>query len=309
MVMQRRALGVHTTVLFGAEQGKYPDGNSVLVRGSHGSLLIDPSLSVHAAEPPIEVDRVLLTHAHEDHMAGLSAVRTQAIAVHARDLSAVRSLAGLMALYGIPPEGVAGMSRFVSESFHYVGWPGATSFEGGASWDLGGVSVSALHAPGHTGGHCLFVVAPDDGTHRVVVTGDIDLSTFGPYYGDEQSSLEEFSATLTMLPTVVADHYVTFHHKGVIDGHAAWVTAVADFASAIDRRDTALLQLLDTPRTLAELCAIGIVYRPGTRPALFGDGVELHSIERHLARLLAAGRVVSDGTRYGLVSGDVGRPE
>lgn len=297
--MQRRELGAHTTVLFGAEQGKYPDGNSVLVRGSSGSVLIDPSLSVHAADPPIEVGTVLLTHAHEDHMAGVSAVRAGSVAVHTRDLPAARSIDGLMALYGIPADGVAGMSRLVTESFHYVGWPHTTGFEAGASWDLGGVTVTALHAPGHTGGHCLFAIESDGGP-RVVVTGDIDLSSFGPYYGDEQSSLEEFSATLAMLPTIVADHYVTFHHKGVIDGHSAWVAAVAAFASMIDRREEALLALLGEPRTLAELCEIGIVYRPGTRPPLFGDGVELHSIERHLARLIAAGSVVSDGTRYGL---------
>lgn len=304
MVMQRRELGAHTTVLFGAEQGKYPDGNSVLVRGTRGSVLIDPSLSVHAAEPPLAVDMVLLTHAHEDHMAGVSAVHAGSIAVHARDLPAARSIDGLMALYGIPADGVAGMSRLVTESFHYVGWPDAFGFEAGATWDLGDVTVNALHAPGHTGGHCLFAIEPADGGPRVVVTGDIDLSSFGPYYGDEQSSLDEFSATLAMLPTIVAHHYVTFHHKGVIDGHAAWVAAVEAFASMIHRREAALLALLAEPRTLAELCAIGIVYRPGTRPPLFGDGVELHSIQRHLARLIAAGRVVEtavpDGTRYGL---------
>ena len=75
MVTAQRSLGSFTTVLFGHEQGKYPDGNSVLVRGTHSSVLIDPSLSVHAADPPIEVDRVLLTHAHEDHMAGVSSTR------------------------------------------------------------------------------------------------------------------------------------------------------------------------------------------------------------------------------------------
>ena len=45
-VTERRSLGPHATVLFGVEQGKYPDGNSVLVEGRDGSLLIDPSLSV-----------------------------------------------------------------------------------------------------------------------------------------------------------------------------------------------------------------------------------------------------------------------
>ena len=303
MVADTRALGPFTTVLFGHEQGKYPDGNSVLVRGTTTSVLIDPSLSVHAAVPAIEVDQVLLTHAHEDHMAGLSAVRAERVSVHHRDLPALQSIDGLMALYGIPADGVADMTQLVTERFHYQGWPAATGFEGDAEWDLGGVTVRAAHAPGHTGGHCQFVIEPHDGTHRVVVTGDIDLSSFGPYYGDAQSSLEEFEATLAMLPSLLADHYVTFHHKGVIDGHDQWVAAVAAFAAAIPRREAALLALLDTPRTFEELCEVGIVYRQGTRPPLFGDGVEAHSIERHLSQLMADGRAVSDGTRYGLAVG------
>ena len=301
MVSSQRSLGSFTTVLFGAKLGKYPDGNSVLVRGAHTSVLIDPSLTVHAASPAIAVDLVLLTHAHEDHMAGLSAVHAGAISVHRNDLAAVRSVDGLMALYGIAPEAVPAMTELVTTRFHYAGWPAATGFAADAVWDLGGVSVRAVHAPGHTGGHCVFVVEPHDGSHRVVVLGDIDLSGFGPYYGDAQSSLDEFETTLQQLPSLVADHYVTFHHKGVIDGHPAFSTAVESFGAMIGRRDDALLALLAHPHTFAELCEIGIVYRAGTRPPLFGDGVEHHSIQRHLERLIAQGRVATDGTRYELV--------
>ena len=298
MFAQQRSLGSHITVLFGAEQGKYPDGNSVLVRGSHSSVLIDPSLSVHSAAPAIEVDQVLLTHAHEDHVAGLSAVRAAAISVHERDLAAVHSVAGLMTLYGIPPDGVAGMTKLVTDRFHFVGWPAATGFGDGALFDLGGVSVRAVHAPGHTGGHCLFVIESETDPTRVVVMGDIDLSGFGPYYGDAQSNLEEFETTLQMLPSLVAEHYVTFHHKGVVDGHASFMRALAAFASMIGRREDALLGLLASPRTFEELVAIGIVYRPGTRPPLFGDGVERLSIQRHLHRLATDGAVDTDDHRY-----------
>lgn len=292
-----RALGPCVTVLFGKEQGKYPDGNSVLVVGSAGSLLIDPSLSVHEASPQLRVDRVLLTHAHEDHVAGLSAVRTDAISVHERDLSALNSVEGLMALYGLPADRIPAMTDFVTERFHYLGWPQATGFGDGETWDLGGVVVRAISMPGHTGGHCLFAIEHDDGP-TVVVTGDIDLSSFGPYYGDAGSSLEEFEATLDALPNVVADHYVTFHHKGVVDGHDAFVAAVAAFGEAIARREAALLELLTTRRTLEQLVEIGIVYRPSTRPPLFGESVEKRSIQQHLDRLLLDGVVAADEREY-----------
>lgn len=292
--MQPRSLGPHTTVLFGADQGKYPDGNSVMVRGSESTVLIDPSLSVHAASPALQVDQVLLTHSHEDHVAGLSSVVTAAIGVHHRDLAALHSLDGLMALYGIPESAVAVMSDIVVNRFNYAGWPSAEGFGAGARFDLGGVSITAVHAPGHTGGHCVFVIEPDG----VVVCGDIDLSSFGPYYGDAASDLDDFERTLIDVADIPAAHYVTFHHKGVISGHDPFRAAMAEYATAIGRREEALVALLDEPRSLQELVDVGIIYRPGTRPHGFGESVEHYSIGRHLQRLGASGRVVEVDGRW-----------
>jgi hypothetical protein len=59
-----------------------------------------------------------------------------------------------------------------------------------------------------------------------------------------------------------------------------------------------LLKLLAQRRTLEQLVAIGIVYRPGTRPPLFGDSVEKRSIAQHLDWLLANDVVATDGREY-----------
>ncbi len=297
MDAQRRRLGRYTTVLFGKEQGKYPDGNSVLVVGADGSVLIDPSLSAHAADPPIEVDTVLLTHTHEDHAAGVSAVRWKSLKVHHLDLGALRSVDALMALYGVPQSVWPQMTEFVTERFHFVGWPEAEGLEDGDVIDLGGVRVTLVHAPGHTSGHSLYLIEGDDGV-KVVVTGDIDLTGFGAYYGDAASSLESFEQTLRMAGGLVADHYVTFHHKGVVDGHEAFAAAVDAYAQSFQRRADALLALLERPMSLEELVAEGIVYRAGTRPALFGESVERRTIQQHLDRLLADGAVESIGGQY-----------
>ena len=295
MVALQRELGRHVTVLFGHEQGKYPDGNTVVVRGANDSVVIDPALTARTVQPPLEVGSVLLTHAHEDHVAGVSAVRAGSVRVHPADLPGLRSAEGLMQLYGLPESGWPAMTQMVTERFHFEGWPDAVGIADGEVLDLGGVTVQLVHAPGHTAGHSVYVI---DSDVRVVVTGDIDLSTFGPYYGDAVSSLDDFEATLAMVRDLRADHYVTFHHKGVIDGHDAFVELVDIYSAVFARREQSLLDLLATPRTFDELVAEGIVYRAGTRPPLFGDSVERRSIEQHLQRAIANGVVVGDGERY-----------
>lgn len=290
--MQSQTIGPHTTVLFGTDVGKYPDGNSVLVRGRDATMLIDASMSSRSAD--LDVDVLALTHSHEDHFAGVSAVRHRRLVVHEADVAALRSTEALMRLYGLPEADWAAMAAMLAERFHHRQWDHAEGFVDGAVFDLGGVTVRAVHAPGHTSGHSVYVVEPDG----VVVTGDIDLSSFGPYYGDAQSDLDAFEATLRMVAGIEAAHYVTFHHKGVVEGHPAFAAAVADYAKVIDRRSGALLDLLDEPRSLDQLVDVGIVYRPGTRPPVFGTSVERHTIERHLDRLQRDGVVCVEGQEW-----------
>lgn len=284
-------VSAHVEVLFGKANGKYPDGNSVVVRGSEGTVVIDPSLTVHALGGIGEhVDRVLISHAHEDHMAGLSVLQPGHIHVHHADVVGVRSMDGLMKVYGLPADDEPTWRRAVADDFHFIGWTGAVGFADGELFDLGGVTVCALHLPGHTRGHSAFLIEPDG----VAFVGDIDLSSFGPYYGDHWSDLNEFISSIDTVRQVDAAHYVTFHHKGVVAGQADFVRQLDVFASVIDQRDDRLLALLAVPQSLDDLVRVGIVYRPGSRPAMFGESVERRTIAMHLQRLVAAGQVRED---------------
>jgi glyoxylase-like metal-dependent hydrolase (beta-lactamase superfamily II) len=287
-MLERRRLGPHASVLAGLNRGKYPHGNSLLVAGRAEALIVDPSLTVAdapAAELPA-VARVVNSHCHEDHVAGNFRFPDVPWHLPAADLPGMRSLDGIMAIYGFDAPVDDAFRKVVVEQFHFTPRPDALPFEDGAVFDLGGVTVRAVHAPGHTRGHSFFHVEPDD----VVYLGDVDLSSFGPYYGDAWSSLEDFERTLALARKIEARWYATFHHVGVLEGRAAFQERLDRFASVIADRERRLLEFLSEPRTLDEIAAHRFVYRPQD-PVPFAEPVERRSMGQHVERLVRAGRV------------------
>lgn len=286
MDLQERELG-SVTVLFGSQGGKYPDGNSVLIRGREETALIDPALGAVARRESLpRVDWVLNSHCHEDHIAGNHLFPEVPWLLHEADLPGMLSLDGLMEIYGLPEAMEARWRQRVVERFHYRARPDPTPYGDGSVFDLGGTRVRAIHAPGHTRGHCVLYVEPDG----VLVLGDIELSSFGPYYGDAWSSLEDFEKTLERVREIEARHYVTFHHIGVLDGREAFLERLDRFAEVIRSRERRLLAYLEVPHTLQEIAEHRFVYRPKD-PVPSAASVEARSMRQHIERLKRDGRV------------------
>ena len=286
--LEDRAFG-SVTVLFGEHGGKYPQGNTLLVRGRAETVVIDPSLGLLPRRDRLpRVDRVLNSHCHEDHIAGNHLFPDVPWHAHEADLPGLRSLDGMMAIYGYPEPILGQLRRAVVEQFHYQPRPDARPLRDGDVLDLGGgVRIRVLHAPGHTRGHCFFWIEPDD----LLYLADVDLSSFGPYYGDAWSDLEAFERTLAMLRTLRPRHWATFHHVGVLSDETSFRARLDRFAARIGEREARLLSFLgEAPRSLPEIARHRFVYRPeDTIP--WADPVETRSMEQHVARLLAAGQV------------------
>lgn len=280
----QRILSEHVTVLLGADGGRYPSGNSVLVRGSGETALIDPSVTVVERGVPIQVDAVINSHAHEDHLAGNGTFPHARVHIHDDDLPGAQSVDGLMDVYGLAGEARSKFSQEVIEEFHFTPRPDAQGFSDGATFDLGGATIEAMHLPGHTRGHSGFAIG------NVFFLSDIDLTGFGPYYGDAWSSLEQFDDSLRKVRDVEADWYVTFHHKGIIEGRERFLELVDAFHAVIERRHAAMLDFLAEPRTVAEMVSHRFVYRPHVEHT-FADSVEERTAELHLNRMVDRGEV------------------
>ena len=241
-----RKLTDRVSVLVGTSQGRYPSGNSLLVRGDSESVVIDPSIDVvERGGVPIPIDAVLNSHSHEDHMPG---------------------------------------NGFFAD---------ARGFADGDVFDLGSVRVEAVHLPGHTRGHSGFRISEE-----VFFLSDIDLTGFGPYYGDAWSDLDDFEESLRRVRHEEAAYYVTFHQKGVIDGRETFLEMLDGFAAVIERRHAAMLTFLSEPRSLEELVEHRFIYRPHVDLPMVVD-VETRSAELHLARMLERREVaLVEPTRY-----------
>ncbi len=277
------------TIHFGEKSGKYPDGNQVVVRGREAVAVFDtPQVAKHLAELLASADLVILGHVHEDHMAGLHLMPDAPVHVHEADLDAARSWPGLCRHYGYPQPVLDRLRRKIEADFHYAPRPDAVGYADGAVWDLGGgVRVRAVHLSGHTAGHCVLLVEPEG----VAFIGDIDLSGFGPYYGDATSSLAEFRRSLARLPELPATRWITSHHKGVVQDRAQFLEMLNAFAARIDEREARLLQMLQAgPQTLDDLVRQRLLYPPHADD-LWVDCAETRSIAQHLDELIAAGRV------------------
>ena len=279
------------TVLFGARGGKYPHGNSLWVRGGRESVIIDPSLGVVArGGTPPPVDRVLFSHCHEDHIAGAHLYPDVPWHFHEADLPGIQSLDAFMGIYGFPPHIDAAFRPAVQQQFHFMARPDSLAYRDADIFDLGGVRVRVLHTPGHTRGHCCFLIDWDGSEDRILYLGDIDLSSFGPYYGDAWSNLEDFERSLKRVREVEVRWYATFHHIGVLDTREQYLERLDRFAGVIPDREARLLSYLDETRSLDEIAEHRFIYRPGDAVE-FAEAVERRSMSMHLDRLVAAGHV------------------
>jgi glyoxylase-like metal-dependent hydrolase (beta-lactamase superfamily II) len=278
----------------GEKGGKYPDGNQVVVEGSERRAVFDsPRVSNRIGEDFDGADLVIQGHMHEDHAAGLHRMMHVPVYIHRGDLAALQSWEGLSRAYGYSGDTAEALRREIERDFNYTPRPDAIGFGDGQEWDLGGgVTVRAMHAPGHTAGHCVLVVNPG----AIAFIGDIDLAGFGPYYGDRTSSLGDFRRTLAALPDLPAEIWITFHHKGVYTERAKFLEDLALFAGRMDEREQALLQAITRrPSTLEELVGTGLMY-PEDFTAPWVHDAERRTFAQHLEELERSGRIHRDGS-------------
>ncbi len=279
----------------GANRGRYPTSNSIYVEDA--GVLIDAGADAARYRTLISgpgVTQVWLSHWHEDHFTHLDLFAGLPLRQMALEAGPLADIETLLDWYGVArPEHRDYWRRILVTDFHFRGHQATHFFTPGEIIDLGSCTVEVIHAPGHTPGSLAFYFREP----QVCFLGDYDLTRFGPWYGDRDSSIEQTIETVTRLRRLPAKVWLTSHEEGCFEGEATQ-QAFDDYLAVIDTREARLLELLARPQTLEEIVAACIVYLKPREPKAFFEWGEAAIMGKHLERLLGAGRIVCEDRRY-----------
>ena len=143
--------------------------------------------------------------------------------------------------------------------------------------------IKAIALPGHTRGHSGLYF---ESASLTLIT-DIDLTDFGPWYGNEVSDIDAFLASIDKVRHLQSKYFITSHSNKIYTRDEL-LPLLDRFAAHVQKRDRALKKLLNAKGTLSldELAMYGIIYPKNSlanNPALLF--FEKKMLEKHLKKL------------------------
>jgi len=263
----------------GLNRGRFPFSNSLLVKGLRKTMLIDVGAGFDVLiRLKDRVDLVVITHLHVDHFSLSYLFKGKKVYVPAVE-SKYRKLVDLAYRY-LSEEMVDTWLDFVRRVVG-AGDPYFTDvYKEGDVFDLGGIEVQPIHAPGHTAAHHVMLIDND-----VVYGADIDLTSFGPWYGHVESSIEEFKKSIRRVMELKPKIYVS-GHKAPIKGRRKILEELEKYAEKFDETRMKILKALKEPKSLDELVKMNLIYyRKPYAPKLL-EYWEKNMILHHLKSLI-----------------------
>ncbi len=190
----------------GGNNARFPEANCLLINDKQLTLL-DAGASMenitatvrHIGRKITDITQIILTHFHVDHKghaAEIQRISDCDIICHPLAQKGVETLDGTVEFYGIKGhryyerwrEMIAMRMPYVIADYRVTG-----HFKDGETITIGDTQLIAIHAPGHTQDHTVFGINGKD----VLMMVDIDLTRFGPWYGNKVSVISKFRESIS----------------------------------------------------------------------------------------------------------------
>lgn len=291
---------VRAVLIVGDRGGRYPSSTNVLVKGGRLTVLLDAGAGPAALSDVLhKVDVVVVSHVHPDHVRNLGMFKGRRVLVPAYD-SAFEDLESLARRYapGVYQEWLK-LARWVGapDRVPYTG-----TYEEGDKLCLGeGDCLEFVLMPGHTSCHHAALL-PDGSLYGA----DVDLTEFGPWYGNPESSLPEFINDVMLVAELAPTSYYSAHLSRAV-GRGELPEALAGYVARVFDSAGRLLGLLRSQGQArpSELVDRGVVYpKKMTRFKRVFDYFEEVMLRKLFELLTSVGCVSRGPDGYRLLSGD-----
>lgn len=265
----------------GQRGGRYPYSHSMLI----SDCLMDTGISsgyLRKLKRKKSISTVLLSHWHEDHTSGNRLLKNCEFYAHHDDREVIENPELIYKYYSLNKQPETDLMKSILEGLRISPTEISKFLREGQTIEREGYEINVVHTPGHTKGHCCFF----ERVTRSAFLADIDLSSFGPWYGAIDSNLVDFVESIEKVMKLDIEQCVT-SHKGIIRGRKLIKEKLLQYKSVISKRDEKVLSLLSErkPKTLKDLEGKNIIYEPYSEYEIYERIAERVMIQNHLEKL------------------------
>jgi glyoxylase-like metal-dependent hydrolase (beta-lactamase superfamily II) len=282
-------------LVLGANKGRFPWSHSILSTGDI-NVLFDTGCGAEAIEEvkqDFPIDLVINSHTHPDHFSGNHHFKGYELWVPERFSDILDDLDKMSVRFAGGGEPSRNWLHLVKEVLGHRPTPPTGSYWEGDVIDLGTSRFKALYTPGHTADHFCFL----EEDRGILLSFDIDLTPFGPWYGHAECDLDEFRASLRRLKELPLKMVISSHRHPITTGI---VKEIAAFDAVFDLRTEKIHRMLEEgPAAPEELAEESPIYGVKERGFALFTYFESRMIEHHLKLLAKRGDIelLEDG-RY-----------
>ena len=285
----------------GTNEARFPEANTLLV-DDEILTLVDAGSSLNQVfstlkdlgHQPEDLDRIVLTHFHADHKgyaAHLRRLSSCEVLCHPLSVDGVSSFENMVKVIGIDdPETKAHWLNLLESKLPHIknDYQVDGTYKDGKAIDCGEVQLIPLHSPGHTHDHTCFGI---NGLEKILLV-DIDLTEFGPWYGNVVSNIEHFKRSIQQIMDLEPKMGISSHLLDpVICGLEEQLERYLAF---FQKRDEEILhRITEGVDTVKKLAQIPIIYPRIPHPVYFA--FEEFMLEKHIQLLVKNDLVLREG--------------
>ncbi|MCA1961666.1 MAG: MBL fold metallo-hydrolase [Desulfomonile sp.] len=285
----------------GEGNARFPACHGFLLRGSD-TVLIDAGMGlerIRELDRQIRIDILIISHSHPDHIRMAYLLQDRHIMMPKESPEEVSDLFLLGERFTGSKEAGEYWARAMESAYGVQAVrPPDARFGDGDVLDFGAARLLAVYAPGHLKDHYCFLEL----TTGTLLTTDIDLTGFGPWYGNPEADIETFHASIHKVMSLPYSR-VCSSHRLPIEGDAT--DNFLTFLQGFVRHREAVMQICRRPSTLDDILAVSPLYGDAFPDKFFQHLFERNMSAKILALLIRDGIVEESGGRYQRVSGEV----